>query len=165
MEQTLNVLDIIDGTSVDGPPPLTSTFVESIYHHAPLPNNPESWDPRGGTPTTVAQLLRHISENNMPVTLSGGDPLQQDTDTLLSLIKGIRELGLDLWCYTGYTYEELLSDPRRRPLLDYIDVIVDGPFRLPLRDTTLIFKGSSNQRLIDLRKSAPGKIIIWESDF
>ncbi len=113
----------------------------------------------------MAQLLRHISENNMPVTLSGGDPLQQDTDTLLSLIKGIRELGLDLWCYTGYTYEELLSDPRRRPLLDYINVIVDGPFRLPLRDTTLIFKGSSNQRLIDVRKSAPGKIIIWESDF
>ena len=165
MEQTLNVLDIIDGTSVDGPGLRTSIYFAGCDHHCPGCHNPESWNPNGGTPTTVARLLQHIAENNMPVTLSGGDPLQQDSQALLSLLKGVKALGLDLWCYTGYTYEQIISDPRLLPMLDYIDVVVDGPFMLPLRDTSLIFKGSSNQRLIDVRKTGQGKISLWESDF
>lgn len=114
---------------------------------------------------SVDQIMARIIDNNLPVTFSGGDPLQQNQQALTALAQRIKDAGFDLWCYTGYTFEHLYSDPELSPVLKLIDVLVDGPFVMGQRDTSLIFKGSANQRLIDVRKSAPGDIHLWESDF
>ncbi len=114
---------------------------------------------------TVDQIMARVIDNNLPVTFSGGDPLQQDMEAITALARRIKDAGFDLWCYTGYTYEQLYSDSERNPALNFIDVLVDGPFEIALRDISLIFKGSSNQRLIDIKKSTPGQIHLWESDF
>jgi anaerobic ribonucleoside-triphosphate reductase activating protein len=97
------------------------------------------------------------------VTLTGGDPLQQpNRAALLRLCCDLHAEGFTVWCYTGYTYEELVADGSYGSLLENIDVLVDSPFIQELRDVTLRFRGSSNQRLIDLRRSTPDDIVIWD---
>jgi anaerobic ribonucleoside-triphosphate reductase activating protein len=117
-----------------------------------------------GYDISSSDLLSRIKENDMDVTLSGGDPLFQ-AKKLLPLLKAIRESGFTIWCYTGFTYESIAERPEIKPLLELIDVLVDGPFIKKLRDTALLFRGSSNQRLIDLRKSSPDNIVLWTPDF
>ena len=162
---SLRVLKIIDGTSVDGPGLRTSIYFAGCDHACPGCHNPQSWDSSGGEPMSIDQLMARIIDNNLPVTFSGGDPLQQNPIALVALARRIKEAGFDLWCYTGYTFEQLCAEPKLCSVLELIDVLVDGPFVMAQRDTSLIFKGSTNQRLIDVRKSAPGDIHLWESDF
>ena len=162
---SLRVLKIIDGTSVDGPGLRTSIYFAGCNHACPGCHNPQSWDYSGGTAMSIDEIMERIIDNNLPVTFSGGDPLQQNTAAILELARRIKETGLDLWCYTGYTFDEVCASNSLKPVLKYIDVLVDGPFVISLRDTDLIFKGSANQRLIDVRKSEPGKPVLWVSDF
>lgn len=113
---------------------------------------------------TVGDIIAHIEENGFNVTFSGGDPLYQ-ADKIAVLSREIRRrLGKNVWCYTGFTYEELIAGtPSARRVLDNIDVLVDGPFIESLRDTSLLFRGSSNQRLIDVKATAAsGHIVEWE---
>lgn len=148
MGHTLRVLDIVAGTSVDGPGLRTSIYFAGCHHKCPGCHNPQSWDPEGGTAMTVEQIMAEIIENDFNVTFSGGDPLYQDPEALLELATAIRDAGYTLWCYTGFVYEEIKDNPRYTALLPLFDTIVDGPFVEALRDTSLIFRGSSNQRLI-----------------
>ena len=97
---------------------------------------------------TVEQIMAEIVENDFNVTFSGGDPLYQDPEALLELATAIRDAGYTLWCYTGFVYEEIKDNPRYTALLPLFETVVDGPFVEALRDTSLIFRGSSNQRLI-----------------
>lgn len=96
------------------------------------------------------------------VTFSGGDPMQQ-AEGFTALAKAIRERTTkNIWCYTGYTFENLLHMPAQRKLLELLDVLVDGPFIESQRDTSLSFRGSKNQRLIDVPRSlAAGKVVSW----
>lgn len=164
----LRVLKIIDGTTVDGPGFRTSIYLAGCSHKCSGCHNPESWDENSGTPMDIADIMQVIEDNGMPVTLSGGDPLLHP-ELISPLLQLLSERGINTWVYTGYTFESLLSDTRRRPLLDMIDVLVDGPFVMDLRDTSLHFKGSSNQRLIDLHKTLMSDDIykpkIWHSEF
>ena len=97
---------------------------------------------------------RHCCKNcSKTRTLSGGDPLQQPHDELLALLKGLKAHNVNVWCFTGYTFEQLLTNPQHKELLGYIDVLVDSPFVLAQRDTTLRFRGSTNQRILDVRAS------------
>lgn len=148
MAKTLRVLDIVAGTSVDGPGLRTSIYFAGCHHRCPGCHNPQSWDPEGGTEMTVEQIMAEIVENDFNVTFSGGDPLYQDPEALLELATAIRDAGYTLWCYTGFVYEEIKDNPRYTALLPLFETIVDGPFVEALRDTSLIFRGSSNQRLI-----------------
>lgn len=159
-ENTLRVLRIVDGTSVDGPGLRTSIYFAGCPHHCEGCHNPGSWDFDGGTEMTIDQIIDHVNEQDFNVTLSGGDPLAQ-IDMLLPLVERLKADGRNIWCYTGYTYEHVCADERLRPILEYIDVLVDGPFMLPQRDISLHFRGSSNQRLVDVVRSTPGNVILY----
>jgi anaerobic ribonucleoside-triphosphate reductase activating protein len=113
---------------------------------------------------TVNEIINVVEENGFNVTFSGGDPIYQ-AEALLPLAKELKQRGYTIWCYTGFLFEELLQRPHCPALLDFIDVVVDGPFQTPLRDISLRFKGSSNQRLIDVAQSRDGKITLWSDTF
>lgn len=158
--ETLRVVDFVDGTSVDGPGLRTSIYFAGCCHRCPGCHNPSTWDFSAGRDMTVDDIMKHVLDNDANVTFTGGDPIYQK-QALTVLARAIRAAGKNIWCYTGFKYEELAADPDCSELLSLIDVLVDGPYVEDLRDTDLLFRGSSNQRLIDLRKSAIGNITLW----
>lgn len=160
----LRVIKIIDGTTVDGPGFRTSIYFAGCSHSCPGCHNPQTWPMDSGQEMTIEQLIEQIEQNEMDVSFSGGDPIYQ-AEALLPLAKAIKKKGLGIWCYTGFTYEQLLQMPLAKKLLGYVDVIVDGPFVESLRDISLLFRGSSNQRLIDVTKSIKsGSVVLWERE-
>ncbi|MDE6457246.1 MAG: radical SAM protein [Muribaculum sp.] len=106
------------------------------------------------------EIIAVIDENDFNVTLSGGDPLMQ-VEGVTELARRLKEAGRNVWCYTGYTYEQVSASPRLSGVLPYIDVLVDGAFIESRRDVRLRFRGSSNQRLIDVARSEPGSPVVW----
>ncbi|MDE7080616.1 MAG: anaerobic ribonucleoside-triphosphate reductase activating protein [Muribaculaceae bacterium] len=148
---TFNVLDIRRGTTVDGPGLRTSIYLAGCRHACPGCHNPDSWDFNAGSPMTLEEILRVVDDEDFDVTLSGGDPLMHP-DTLPILIHAIKERGKNVWVYTGYTIEQIEADPKLWDAVKEADTIVDGPFMRDLRDPDLLFRGSSNQRIIDLHK-------------
>lgn len=169
-EALLRVIRIVEGTSVDGPGLRTSIYFAGCRHRCPGCHNPGSWDFNAGEQLSVGELLDIIDYNGYGVTLSGGDPFYQSED-IVPLAKALKERGLSLWAFTGFTLEELLSlaaPAGARELLEYVDVLVDGPFIASQRDTSLLFRGSSNQRLLDLaamRRHNDGELRLWSPDF
>lgn len=151
MEDRLRVLNIVDGTIVDGPGLRTSIYFAGCPHHCEGCHNPQSWDAAGGELMTVEELMAVIDENDMNVTFSGGDPLMQ-IDALLPLARAVKEHGYTLWVYTGYTIEEIRASESLRRILDYADAVVEGRFVNALRDTSLRFRGSSNQRIVEIKR-------------
>ena len=111
---------------------------------------------------TVDEIVADVAADEEDITLTGGDPLQQPK-ALLPLVKELkRRLHSNIWCYTGYSWSQLVANSQLRPILDYLDVVVDGEFVQAKRDTGLRFRGSSNQRLIDVRRSlAAGTPVEW----
>lgn len=150
---TLQVIDISEGTSVDGPGLRTSIYFAGCTHHCNGCHNPQSWDAAAGKSMTIDEIINVIDYNDFNVTFSGGDPFFQ-ADTVAELAKAIKErLGKNIWCYTGFTWEQLMHTPSYLPLLEQIDVLVDSPFVLEKRNIELLFRGSDNQRIIDVKKS------------
>ena len=146
-----NVLDIIKGTTVDGPGLRTSIYLAGCHHHCHGCHNPQSWDPCNGEPMTLSQIIDIINEEDFAVTISGGDPLY-DPVSLEILIRAIKNNRRNVWVYTGFTWEEILSTPELFKAIESSDVVVDGRFIENLKDPDLIFKGSSNQRIIDVKE-------------
>lgn len=147
---SIRLLDIVHGTSVDGPGLRTSIYGAGCAHHCPGCHNPQSWDPAGGVLRNIDEVAEEVLAEDLDVTFSGGDPMFQP-EAFAQLAKIIRNHSThDIWCYTGYRVEQLLTDSRRRALLEQVDVLVDGPFVQGQRDLSLLFRGSSNQRLIDV---------------
>ncbi len=158
----MRVLEILHGTIVDGPGLRTSIYFAGCKHYCPGCHNPNSWDFSGGIEKSVDEIFAEIERNGFNVTLSGGDPLYQNIDELLALAKKIKCIGLDLWVYTGFTIEEILDLHVYDEFLRYVDVIVDGRFEIKNRDTSLIFRGSSNQRILKLLHDENGDKISYE---
>lgn len=150
---TYQVLDIRRGTTVDGPGLRTSVYLAGCRHHCPECHNPDSWDENGGATMTLDEILEVIKDEDFDVTLTGGDPLMHPESTAV-LAAAIKALGKNIWLYTGYTYEQILADPRLRSAIADIDTIVEGPFVAALRDPDLLFRGSSNQRIIQLNDNS-----------
>ncbi len=147
----IRILDILEETMADGPGLRTAIYCAGCAHHCPGCHNPQSWDFMGGRMVRIEEILDIIKEDEFSnVTFSGGDPLYQ--------VEGFTELALrikeetdkTIWCYTGFTYEEIIADERLSMILPYLDVIVDGPFIEEKKDKELLFRGSSNQRIIYL---------------
>lgn len=151
-DDTIRVMDIIEGTSVDGPGLRTSVYLAGCAHRCPGCHNPQTWDFAAGRDMTVAEILEVVRRADFDLTLTGGDPMYQ-ARALLPLVRAVKEAGYDIWCYTGFTLEELDGVDGAPALLPYIDTLVDGPFVEALKNTDLIFRGSSNQRIIDLHEN------------
>ena len=141
---------------VDGPGFRTAIYCAGCRHQCPGCHNPQSWDFSGGRPATTDELMRIIEADpyTRGVTFTGGDPMYQP-EGFAELADAIlqRTPQKDIWCYTGFTFEQLITNPRQRALLEQIDVLVDGPFLREQRDETLLFRGSRNQRIIDVQAS------------
>ncbi len=152
----IRILDILEETMADGPGLRTSIYCAGCAHHCPGCHNPQSWDFAGGREISVQELLDIINADEFSnVTFSGGDPLYQ-VEAFAELARRIKETsGKNIWCYTGFTYEEIAADARLRMILPYLDVLVDGPFVEALRDPELHFRGSSNQRILHLQNGMP----------
>lgn len=160
----LAVLRIIEDTMVDGPGFRTSIYAAGCPNRCPGCHNPQSWDIANGTPMHTEDILPVIlSDPFADVTFSGGDPMFQ-AEGFTELAQAIKaQSNKSIWCYTGYLYEHLLEMPAQRRLLQYIDVLVDGPFVQALQDETLLFRGSSNQRIIHVPESLKqGKVVLSE---
>lgn len=143
------ILDIVRGTTVDGPGFRTSIYFAGCDHKCKGCHNPESWDFNAGHEMSVDELLEIINEEDFDVTLSGGDPLYQ-MDFAISLCKAIKDAGYKIWVYTGFRIEELSNNKQFASLAKYIDVLVDSPFIESEKDPDLVFRGSRNQRIIRL---------------
>ncbi len=146
----LRVIDIIDGTIVDGPGLRTSIYMAGCLHACKGCHNPQSWDFKAGHDMSIAEIVEHVEDNGFNVTLSGGDPLYQ-IDAVIELCDALHSIGKNVWCYTGFTYEEIQADASLSRILTHADVLVEGRFVLSLKDPSLRFRGSSNQRIIHLR--------------
>ncbi|MBD5247157.1 MAG: anaerobic ribonucleoside-triphosphate reductase activating protein [Barnesiella sp.] len=158
----IRVVDIVPGTSVDGPGLRTSIYVAGCRHQCPGCHNRQTWDFDYGTLMTVGEIMDVVEENGFNVTLTGGDPLYS-VDTIAPLVKALADAGYKIWLYTGYRWEELIDIPRIEAVLPYVEAIVDGPFEMDKRDLSLCFRGSSNQRIIDVQASlSAGKAVIFD---
>ena len=159
----------IQGDSiVDGPGIRTAFFAQGCPHHCPGCHNPATHDFRGGRETTTEAILAEVDANPLlaGITFSGGEPFMQPAP-LARLAREIHARGLTVWSYTGFTLEELQQrcNPAINALLAEVDVLIDGRFLEEQRDLTLAFRGSSNQRIIDMhhwRKT--GKIKLLYTD-
>ena len=160
----------------DGPGVRTTLFVSGCSHHCPGCFQPETWDFDFGedfTPEVEDKIIESLAPDYVDgLTLLGGEPMEKvNQRALLPFVKRVKAAypQKDIWCYTGYTLErDLLSPSRARcevtdELLGLIDVLVDGEFIEAQRDLTLLFRGSRNQRLIDLPATLEkGEVVLWE---
>ena len=150
----LMIMDVIEYTTSDGPGFRTSIYCSGCWHACKNCQNPQTWRLENGHAVDVEELYNQVVRNEMAdVTFSGGDPFYQPLGFAM-LAKKIKETtNKTIWCYTGFVYEQIVNDPKLSVLLPYIDVLVDGEFVQSLHDSDLLFRGSSNQRLIDVKKS------------
>ena len=151
----MRIAGIVNDSIVDGPGLRYTIFSQGCSHNCPGCHNPETHSFDGGFEIDTESIISEISKNPLlsGVTFSGGDPIEQPAP-FLELAKAIKKMNLNIWMYTGYTYEELTSmqDPIIQELLSYVDVIVDGPYIESKRQLDLEFRGSSNQRIIKREK-------------
>jgi anaerobic ribonucleoside-triphosphate reductase activating protein len=152
----MNLLYTYPETIVDGEGIRYSIYLAGCRHHCPGCHNPESWRPDAGMPLTeerLAAIIREINANPLldGVTFSGGDPLFHPEEFRALSRRVKQETGMNIWCYTGYTLEQIEADASLKAAIEFVDVLVDGPFREALYDPYLAFRGSSNQRILRLK--------------
>lgn len=152
----MRIAGIVEDSIVDGPGLRMTVFVQGCPHHCPGCHNPETWDAAGGTDVEVDKIVKKYLSNPLldGITISGGEPFDQP-DCCVDLLSKIFHRCESIWCYTGYTFEQLM-ERRDFPscfLLGITDVLVDGPYIESQRTLELPWRGSRNQRLIDVRAS------------
>lgn len=168
MNKTIRLSGIAYESLVNGPGMRRVFFAQGCTHNCEGCFNPETHSFSGGEEKNMDELIEDVLKNKMikGVTFSGGDPIEQ-ADKFSYMAKKFKDYGLNIWCYTGYTFEELLERMKKdsgvRELLENIDVLVDGRFQLDNKKDGLRFRGSSNQRIINVKDTLyKGKIITIE---
>ena len=154
--QSIRISGITPESIVDGEGIRYVIFTQGCPHHCHGCHNPSTHSFDGGKLVTIHELLSDIAKNRNyidGITLSGGEPFCQAHQCSI-IAREARRMGLSVWCYTGYSFEELIGQYESALLLHYVDVLVDGPFILEERSLNLDFRGSRNQRLVDVRKSS-----------
>ncbi len=167
-ERTLRLAGFDQDGIADGPGLRCVVFVQGCPHHCPGCQNPQTWEFGKGEETTPSELYRRITATVLDtgVTFSGGEPFSQP-DALADLAEMLRPR-YDVASFSGYTFEALLrmsaTQPGVRRLLESIDVLVDGPFVQARHDRLLLFRGSSNQRILDVPASLRAGEAVWTRD-
>ncbi|RDV82918.1 anaerobic ribonucleoside-triphosphate reductase activating protein [Ammonifex thiophilus] len=162
----LKLAGVVRESVVDGPGIRYVIFAQGCLHRCPGCHNQHTWDLESGEEVPVEYLLQDVFRNPLlsGVTFSGGEPFLQ-AGAFACLGEEVKRRGLSVVTYTGYTFEELVAldlEPVKR-LLKVTDILIDGPFKLELKDPTLPFRGSSNQRLIDVPRSMrEGRVVTLE---
>lgn len=153
----LKIAGIVDDSIVDGEGVRLTVFTQGCPHHCHGCHNPQTWSLDGGHEIDTEEIVQKLKANPLlsGITFSGGEPFLQPAP-LTELARAAHKLGLDVWSYTGFTLEELEKRTDVQQLLNEVDVLVDGPYVEALRDLTLRFRGSSNQRIIDLNELRKG---------
>ena len=159
----LRIYKIVRDTAVDGVGWRTTIYCSGCSHECPGCHNPATWDINAGSTMTIDEILEFLNKDENNVTFSGGDPMYQP-EAFAKLAKRIvTEQHKTIWCYTGFTYEQVAANRSMRKMLPWLEVLVDGQFIEACRDTNLLFRGSSNQRLIDVQSSlTEGKAVEWK---
>ena len=158
----MKVAGIVKDSVVDGIGIRDVIFLQGCCHQCKGCHNPETWDMKGGTKLNIFQVGERLKDSTNDITISGGEPLLQFNEVLRFMCLTADYSSKRFWLYTGFTFEEI---PREKLLLlsKFVDVLVDGRYEEDKRDLNLLFRGSSNQRLIDLPKSIQEKrIVLWE---
>lgn len=166
----IRIAGYVDDSIVDGPGIRFTIFTQGCAHHCFNCHNPETWAFDKGKDVDIDELISKIKRNPLlqGITLSGGDPLYQ-VNACLELVKKVKELNsdLDIIIYTGFTFEELANNFKKNndllSLLKLSDILIDGKYEDSLRDLTLRFRGSSNQRVINLKKTFLEEKIVLEN--
>jgi anaerobic ribonucleoside-triphosphate reductase activating protein len=162
----VRIAGVVNESVVDGPGIRTVIFFQGCPHACPGCHNPETWNFRGGRELSVSDLIRSLKVTPLisGVTFSGGEPFGQ-AEVASALGASLKALGLNLWVYTGFLWEQLLNNlkkPGYAELINLADVVVDGPFQQELKRSDLSFRGSANQRLIRVKASLnDGKVVEW----
>ena len=158
----LDLSGIVSDSIVDGPGIRTTVFSQGCPHHCEGCHNPETWDFGCGTQVPVEAILEIVRSNPLcrGVTFSGGEPFAQP-EGFCKLARLLKEKGYEVASYTGYTFEALLEgSDAQKELLAAIDILIDGPFVLAEKSLEIAFRGSKNQRILDVKKSlAEGKAV------
>ncbi|MFZ5648414.1 MAG: anaerobic ribonucleoside-triphosphate reductase activating protein [Bacillota bacterium] len=164
-EKKIRLAGITPESVVDGNGIRYVIWAQGCNHRCHGCHSPQTWDFDGGQLRDMDDILSEIRRDGLlkGVTFSGGDPLEQ-AEKFAYMAKKVRECGLDVWCYTGYTFEFILENMDRRKgwkdLLENVDVLVDGRFEPDKKDLRLAFKGSKNQRIIDLPRSMQSSEVV-----
>ncbi len=152
----IRIANWIHDSIVDGPGLRFSLFTQGCPHHCPHCHNPQTHDPQGGYLVDTDEIITEIKKNPLlsGITITGGEPMLQP-DAVLELLQQTKLLGMDSVVYTGYVYEDLLlqNNTTITSILQTADYLIDGPFVESLKSLDLLFRGSSNQRIIDLKKT------------
>lgn len=151
----IRIAGLANDSIVDGPGLRLAIFTQGCPHHCPGCHNPQSHDFNGGELRDTDEIMEIVRENVLldGITLSGGEPFAQP-EACLELAKEAHALGLNVWCYSGYTFEALMNGEESwKRLLENVDVLVDGPFLIEQRTFDAHFRGSLNQRVLDVPQS------------
>ncbi|MBR0261361.1 MAG: anaerobic ribonucleoside-triphosphate reductase activating protein [Selenomonadaceae bacterium] len=157
----IRIAGLVPESFVDGDGIRFAIFMQGCRRNCAGCQNPETHALDGGRLVDTNEIISAIKKNPLldGITLTGGEPFLQ-VDAANELARATKNLGLNVWCYTGYTFEDL--PPETSTLLENIDVLIDGEFILSLRDLDLQFRGSRNQRIIDIKKTREqNKIVLW----
>lgn len=163
MASELKISGIEPESIVDGPGLRYVIFTQGCPHRCPGCHNPQTHDFDGGETADIPAILAEIAADPLlqGVTFSGGEPFCQP-EPLCGIAKAVKEMGKDVVAYSGYTLEQLLelgkTEPAVLDLLELCDTLIDGPYLEEQRDLTLRFRGSANQRVIDLREEPPRRL-------
>lgn len=151
----IRIAGMVNDSIVDGAGLRFTVFTQGCPHHCAGCHNPQTHDFSGGKDIDTEEIIQTFRKNPLldGITLSGGEPFCQ-SEACLQLAEAAHAAGLNVWAYSGYTFEELLAGKAEwKRLLEEVDVLVDGPFLLEKRTLECRFRGSSNQRLIDVQAS------------
>ncbi len=160
----LRLAGIAENSIVDGPGLRFVLFAQGCPHRCPGCHNPETWPDEGGFTASPETILAAIRQDPLVrgVTLSGGEPFAQ-AGAFAPLAAALRAAGYEVASYTGYTFEELLQSgtPEQRELLQNLDVLIDGPYLQAEKSLELAFRGSRNQRILDMPQSLAQGRPVW----
>ena len=154
----MRIANILKESTVDGEGWRSVIFFQGCSHRCKGCHNPQTWNFKGGTEVITEDLIAEILEileKDMlldGITLSGGDPFYQVEDAI-KISKAVKEKGYSVWAYTGFTIEQIMEDDNKAELLNYIDILVDGKFIKEQRTLLMPYIGSSNQRIIDVKRT------------